>query len=251
MEIATRKPVSALVTGAGGGMGAEICARLAATGYKVYVSDVSESAAEEVALRIGGTPLRVDVTDSASVSDAVRVVVEESGSVDVLVNAVGWDEHRPIVDSDDAFIAQVLEINLAGPIRVIREVLPSMMAHGYGRIVNISSDAGRVGSSNESVYSAAKAGMIAFTKTTAREAARGGVTANVVCPGPTDTALLSGIIAKSSNAEKVISAIIRSTPLKRLGLAEDVAVGVLMFVGEDAGFITGQTLSISGGLTMV
>lgn len=251
MEIAARKPVSALVTGAGGGMGAEICARLASTGYKVYVSDVVESAAQEVALRIGGTPLRMDVTDSASVSDAVRVIVEESGSVDVLVNAVGWDEHRPIVDSDDAFISHVLEINLAGPIRVIREVLPSMTAHGYGRIVNISSDAGRVGSSNESVYSAAKAGMIAFTKTTAREGARAGVTANVVCPGPTDTALLSGIIAKSSNAEKVISAIIRSTPLKRLGLAEDVAVGVLMFVGEDAGFITGQTLSISGGLTMV
>jgi 2-hydroxycyclohexanecarboxyl-CoA dehydrogenase len=167
------------------------------------------------------------------------------------VNAVGWDEHRAIVESDDKFIAHVLDINLAGPIRVIREVLPVMMRNRYGRIISISSDAGRVGSTNESVYSAAKAGIIAFTKTTAREAARAGVTANVVCPGPTDTALLSGIIAKSTDAEKVITAITRSTPLKRLGQPEDMAVGVMMFADPRAGFITGQTLSISGGLTMV
>src|SRR5262245_50646758 len=222
-------------------MGSAICARLAGAGYKVYVADIS-AAVQDVAARIGGTPLTVDVTDTASIREAVRRIVEETGSVDVLVNAVGWDEHRPLVESDDAFMAKVLDINLSGPIRIVREVLPVMMANGYGRIVNISSDAGRVGSSNESVYSAAKAGIIAFTKTTAREAARAGVTANVVCPGPTDTDLLSGIVAKSADAEKVINAITRSTPLRRLGDPADVAVAVLMFAGEDAGFITGQTL---------
>jgi 2-hydroxycyclohexanecarboxyl-CoA dehydrogenase len=251
MDLPVRKPVSALVTGGAGGMGAAICARLATVGYKVYVSDVSESAALGVADRVGGTAVRVDVTDTDSIKAAVDLIAEETGSVDVLVNAVGWDEHRPIVESDDAFIQHVLDINLIGPIRVTREVLPAMIANRYGRIVNISSDAGRVGSSNESVYSAAKAGMIAFTKTTARETARAGITANVVCPGPTDTALLTGIMAKSADAEKVIGAITRATPLRRLGQPDDMAVGVLMFIGEDAGFITGQTLSISGGLTMV
>lgn len=246
-----RKPASALVTGGAGGMGAEICARLAAVGYKVYVADLSATGSAETAAQIGGVAVTLDVTSTQSVKDAVRLVADETGSVDVLVNAVGWDEHRPIVESDDSFTQRVLEINLVGPIRVIREVLPIMTGNGYGRIVNISSDAGRVGSSNESVYAAAKAGIIAFTKTTAREAARYGVTANVVCPGPTDTPLLSGIVSKSLDAEKVITAITRATPLKRLGQPADVAVGVLMFAGEDAGFITGQTLSISGGLTMV
>jgi 2-hydroxycyclohexanecarboxyl-CoA dehydrogenase len=242
---------TAVVTGGGGGIGGAICGRLGRAGYAVYVADLSASAAEVVAARVGGVPLEVDVVSTSSVTSAVSRVLQETGSIDVLINAVGWDEHRPIVESDDKFIAHVLEINLAGPIRMTREVLPSMMRAGYGRIVNIASDAGRVGSSLESVYSAAKAGIIAFTKTAAREAARSGVTANCVCPGPTDTALLSGIIAKSPDAEKVISAITRSTPLKRLGMPEDVAVAVLMFAGEDAGFITGQTLSVSGGLTMV
>jgi 2-hydroxycyclohexanecarboxyl-CoA dehydrogenase len=246
-----RMPRTAVVTGGGGGIGTAICARLVKAGYAVYVADLALSAAEEVASRVGGVALELDVVSTSSVTGAVNRMLKETGSIDVLINAVGWDEHRPIVESDDKFIAHVLEINLAGPIRMTREVLPSMMRAGYGRIINIASDAGRVGSSLESVYSAAKAGIIAFTKTTAREAARSGITANCVCPGPTDTALLSGIIAKSPDAEKVISAITRSTPLKRLGMPDDVAVGVLMFAGDDAGFITGQTLSVSGGLTMV
>jgi 2-hydroxycyclohexanecarboxyl-CoA dehydrogenase len=242
---------TAVVTGGGGGIGAAICARLVNAGHVVYVADLSASAAQAVAARVGGVALELDVVSAGSVAAAVGRVLRDTGSVDVLVNAVGWDEHRPITESDDKFIAHVLEINLVGPIRMTREVLPSMMRAGYGRIVNIASDAGRVGSSLESVYSAAKAGIIAFTKTTAREAARAGITANCVCPGPTDTALLSGIIAKSPDAEKVISAITRSTPLKRLGRPDDVAVAVLMFADDDAGFITGQTLSVSGGLTMI
>jgi 2-hydroxycyclohexanecarboxyl-CoA dehydrogenase len=242
---------TAVVTGGGGGIGAAICIRLVRAGYVVYVADLSMAAATEVAARVGGIALELDVVRTPSVTAAVDKVLQETGSIDVLVNAAGWDEHRPIIESDDKFIAHVLEINLAGPIRMTREVLPPMMRAGYGRIVNIASDAGRVGSSLEGVYSAAKAGLIAFTKTTAREAARSGITANCVCPGPTDTALLSGIIAKSADAEKVISAITRAIPLKRLGMPDDVAVAALMFAGDDAGFITGQTLSVSGGLTMI
>jgi 2-hydroxycyclohexanecarboxyl-CoA dehydrogenase len=166
------------------------------------------------------------------------------------VSCAGWDELRPFLDTDEAFQAKIIEINLAGPVRVTRAVLPAMVEHSFGRIVNIGSDAGRVGSSLESVYSGAKGGVIAFTKTIAREFARYGVTANTVCPGPTDTPLLDAITAASADAERVIAGMTKAVPMRRLGQPDDVAPAVVFLASDPAGFITGQTLSVSGGLTM-
>jgi 2-hydroxycyclohexanecarboxyl-CoA dehydrogenase len=170
--------------------------------------------------------------------------------VDVLVNCAGWDEFRLFLDTDEAFARRVLAINLEGPIRITRRVLPGMIERGRGRLVNVASDAGRVGSSLESIYSAAKGGLIAFTKTIAREVARHGITANSVCPGPTDTLLFNAMAAASPAGERMRSGLARAIPLGRLGLPEDVAPAVAFLASEQAGFITGQTLSVSGGLTM-
>ena len=241
----------ALVTGGAGGIGAAVCRALAADGRRVAVADLSAGAGQAVADELDGVSLALDVTDPASVAAAVAGVEEALGPVDVLVNCAGWDELRPFLDTDEAFQAKVLEINLAGPVRVTRAVLGGMLERGWGRVVNIASDAGRVGSSLESVYSGAKGGVIAFTKTIAREAARGGVTANAVCPGPTDTPLLAAVTGGGADAERVITAMTRAVPMRRLGRPEDVAAAVAFFASDQAGYITGQTLSVSGGLTMV
>jgi 2-hydroxycyclohexanecarboxyl-CoA dehydrogenase len=156
---------------------------------------------------------------------------------------------RPFAETDERFWDRVIEINFKGGLRLTRAVLPGMMERGFGRIVNIGSDAGRVGSSLESVYSGAKGGVIAFTKTIAREAARRGVTANTVCPGPTDTAMLREVTGGDEGA-KVIDAMTRAVPMKRLAAPEDIANAVAFFASDEAGYITGQTLSVSGGLTM-
>jgi len=166
------------------------------------------------------------------------------------VNNAGWDELRPFVETDEAFWTRVVQINFMGCLRVTHAVLPGMVERGYGRIVNVASDAGRVGSSLESVYSGAKGGVIAFTKTIARETARSGVTANTVCPGPTRTPMLEGMAGEGEQGAKLIDALERAVPMRRLGEPEDVAVAVAFFASERAGFITGQTLSVSGGLTM-
>ena len=156
----------------------------------------------------------------------------------------------PFMSTDEAFWDRVIEINYKGALRTVHACLPSMIEAGWGRIVNIGSDAGRVGSSFEAVYSGAKGGVIAFTKTVAREVARSGVTANVVCPGPTDTPLLGGIVAASDDGDKIIGAMARAVPMKRIGTATEVASAVVYFCSEEASFVTGQTLSVSGGLTM-
>jgi 2-hydroxycyclohexanecarboxyl-CoA dehydrogenase len=214
------------------------------------VADLSGEAAERVAKEIEGLGLVVDVTDVGSVAGAVGRTQEALGLVEICVNCAGWDEFRPFIETDEAFTTQVLEINLTGPIRVTRAVLGGMVAAGWGRLINIASDAGRVGSSLESVYSGAKGGLIAFTKTIAREVARNGVTANCVCPGPTDTPMLQGIAEKSSDAERVIAAMTRAVPMRRLGRPTDIAPAVAFLASEEAEFVTGQTLSVSGGLTM-
>lgn len=244
------EPGVALVTGGGGGIGAAICRALAGAGHRVAVADLAEKSALRVADEVGGLAVALDVTRPASVDAGVGLVREELGRVSVCVNAAGWDELRPFLETDEAFSAKVLEINLAGPIRVCRAVIPDMVAMRSGRIVNVASDAGRVGSSLESIYSAAKGGLIAFTKTLARELARSGVTANTVCPGPTDTPLLEQIVKGSPDAERVIASMTRAVPMRRLGRPEDVAPAVAFLASEAAGFITGQTLSVSGGLTM-
>jgi 2-hydroxycyclohexanecarboxyl-CoA dehydrogenase len=245
----------ALVTGAGGGMGRAIALALAAAGQAVGAADIREADAAGTAAAVrdaGGRAVEVgmDVTDLDSVVAGVRLVGDELGPVDVAVNNAGWDELRPFVETDEAFWSRVVDINFMGCARVTHAVLPGMVERGFGRIVNVASDAGRVGSSLESVYSGAKGGVIAFTKTIARETARNGVTANSVCPGPTRTPMLEGMAGEGEQGAKLIDALTRAVPMRRLGEPEDVAAAVAFFASERAGYITGQTLSVSGGLTM-
>jgi 2-hydroxycyclohexanecarboxyl-CoA dehydrogenase len=241
---------TALVTGGGGGIGAAICRGLADAGHRVAVADLAVERARQVAADIDGVAVELDVTDPASVAAAVAGAAEAFGPIEICVSCAGWDELRPFLDTDEVFQAKVIEINLAGPVRVTRAVLPAMVERSFGRIVNIASDAGRVGSSLESVYSGAKGGVIAFTKTIAREFARHGISANTVCPGPTDTPLLDAITEASANAERVIAGMTKAVPMRRLGQPDDVAPAVVFLASDAAGFITGQTLSVSGGLTM-
>jgi 2-hydroxycyclohexanecarboxyl-CoA dehydrogenase len=242
----------ALVTGGARGIGKAIAIALAADGRAVAIGDLLEDEAADVAREIGGEAraVRLDVTDSGSVAAAVEDVESALGPVDVLVNNAGWDELKPFVDTDEAFWDRVIDINFKGCLRMTHAVLPGMTERGFGRVVNLSSDAARVGSSLESVYAGAKGAVISFTKTIAREVARSGVTANTVCPGPTDTPLLAGIVEAAEDAEKVIGAMTRAVPMKRLGQPGEVAAAVAFLASDAAGFITGQTLSVSGGLTM-
>jgi 2-hydroxycyclohexanecarboxyl-CoA dehydrogenase len=245
----------AFVSGAGRGIGRAIAARLAADGHAVAIGDLRESDMREAAAAIegaGGRAIAVplDVTDPASVGSALELAAEALGEVEILVNNAGWDELRPFIETDEPFWDRVIDVNFKGCLRLTRATLPGMVDSGWGRIVNIGSDAGRVGSSLESVYSGAKGGVIAFTKTIAREVARSGVTANAVCPGPTDTPMLAEITSAGEGGAKVIEAMTRAVPMKRLGRPEDVAAAVAFLASEEAGFITGQTLSVSGGLTM-
>jgi 2-hydroxycyclohexanecarboxyl-CoA dehydrogenase len=245
----------ALVTGAAGGIGRACALALAHDGCAVAVADVQEQAGADVAGEIeasGGraAPVRIDVTDRASVAAGVERTSETLGPVAVLVNCAGWDELRPFLDTDEAFWRKVVAINYEGCLRVTHAVLGGMIEREQGRIVNIASDAARVGSSREAVYAGAKAGVIAFSKTIAREAARSGVTANVVCPGPTDTPLLQGMAEQAPDGEGLVSALARAVPMRRLGRPQDVAAAVVFLAAERAGYITGQTLSVSGGLTM-
>lgn len=243
----------ALVTGGARGIGRAIALELAAAGRAVAVADLRADDAEAVAAEIaagGGRALGValDVTDGASVGAGVARVEAELGPVEIAVNNAGWDELRPFLDTDEAFWSRVVEVNFMGGLRVTHAVLPGMVERGWGRLVNIGSDAGRVGSSLESVYAGAKGGVIAFTKTIAREAARSGVTANVVCPGPTRTPLLESMA--DEGGERFLDALTRAVPMRRLAEPEDIAAAVGFLASDRAGYITGQTLSVSGGLTM-
>jgi 2-hydroxycyclohexanecarboxyl-CoA dehydrogenase len=245
----------ALVTGGGRGIGREICLGLAAAGRTVAVADFRPDEAATTVSQVndaGGKALAVtmDVADSDSVTAGLHQIIDELGPVEILVNCAGWDELKPFLDTDEDFWDRIIEVNYKGALRTVHGCLPSMIDAGWGRIVNIGSDAGRVGSSLEAVYSGAKGGIIAFTKTIAREMARNGITANTVCPGPTATPLLDEIVSASSDGDKVIGAMARAVPMKRVGQPDEVASAVVYFCSEAAGFISGQTLSVSGGLTM-
>lgn len=237
-----------LVTGAGRGMGKAMAQRLADEGAKVAVTDIDEKSAVETAGELdGASGFRLDITDAAEVATTVAEIATALGPIDALVNNAGWDKLSPFLDTDEDLWDRVIDINLRGPIRMTKAVLPAMVERRSGRVVNISSDAGRVGSTGEAVYSACKAGIIGFSKTIAREMARYGITVNTICPGPTATPLLDSMVGEH---EKLIESLKRGIPLGRLGEPDDVAGVVAFMVSDDAGFITGQTLSVSGGLTM-
>jgi 2-hydroxycyclohexanecarboxyl-CoA dehydrogenase len=240
----------AIVTGAARGIGLAIASRLAEEGAKIAIADINGDGAASAAERIGGAAMgvRVDVTDTASIAAGVAAVVERLGPIDVLVNNAGWDKVEPFVKSEEATWDTVIAINLKGPIACTRAVLDSMIERRSGKIVSISSDAGRVGSAGEAVYAGAKAGIIGFSKTLARELARYGINVNVVCPGPTNTPLFHEM---AGGNEKLASSLKHAIPLGRLGEPEDLAGAVAFLASDDASFVTGQTLSVSGGLTMI
>jgi 2-hydroxycyclohexanecarboxyl-CoA dehydrogenase len=238
-----------IVTGAGRGIGRGIVEKLAAEGAKVVVSDVDEESARETAGAIGGgaVGLRADVTSKESVEAMVEEVVDRFGRVDVLVNNAGWDKVEPFLKSNESDWERVIAINLYGTLHCCKAVLPVMVEQEYGKVVNIGSDAGRVGSSGEAVYSAAKGGIIAFTKTLAREMARYKINVNCICPGPADTPLFAEI---GEENPKLKEALQKAIPFRRLALPQDLANAVAFLASDEAEYITGQTLSVSGGLTM-
>ncbi|PFH19340.1 2-hydroxycyclohexanecarboxyl-CoA dehydrogenase [Burkholderia sp. JKS000303] len=244
-----------IVTGGGGGIGGATCRRFAAEGARVAVLDLSIEAAGKVADEIqaaGGIAraIRCDITDRNDVDGAVAATEAELGPVDVLVNNAGWDVFKPFTKTAPAEWARLIAINLTGALHMHHAVLPGMAQRKGGRIINIASDAARVGSSGEAVYAACKGGLVSFSKTIAREHARHGITVNVVCPGPTDTALFAEYKEGAGNPEKLMEAFQRSIPLGRIGQPDDLPGAILFFASGDAGFITGQVLSVSGGLTM-
>ncbi len=244
-----------IVTGGGGGIGGATCRRFAAEGAKVAVFDLNLEAAEKVAAAIraeGGQAqaFRCDITDRASVDAAVAATEAKLGPIGVLVNNAGWDVFKPFLKTVPTEWERLIAINLTGALHMLHAVLPGMAERKYGRIVNVASDAARGGSSGEAVYSACKGGLVALSKTLAREHARQGITVNVVCPGPTDTALLAGVTEGARDPAKLLEAFRSAIPLGRLGQPDDLAGAIAFFGSDDAGFITGQVISVSGGLTM-
>ena len=244
-----------IVTGGGGGIGGATCRRFAQEGARVAVFDMNPEAAERVAADIGeagGTAaaFKCDITDRAEVDGAVAAAEARLGPVDVLVNNAGWDVFRPFTRTEPAQWDRLIAVNLTGALHMHHAVLPGMTARKAGRIVNIASDAARVGSSGEAVYAACKGGLVAFSKTIAREHARHGITVNVVCPGPTDTALFAEYKEGAGNPDKLMEAFTRAIPLGRIGRPDDLPGAILFFASDDAAYVTGQVLSVSGGLTM-
>jgi 2-hydroxycyclohexanecarboxyl-CoA dehydrogenase len=245
-----QQPTVALVTGGARGIGLAIATTLAADGHRVAIADLRDEDGAESAERIGGIAVHLDVTDTASVDAAVSEVERRLGGIDVLVNNAGWDEFRPFLETDETFWERVIAINFTGCLRTCHRVVPGMIERGAGKVVNIGSDAARVGSSMEAVYSGAKGAVVAFTKTLAREVARHGITANTVCPGPTQTPMLAQMLGTGERTARTIEALERAVPMRRLAEPQDIAGAVAFFASERAAFITGQTLSVSGGLTM-
>ncbi|MEM9034865.1 MAG: glucose 1-dehydrogenase [Actinomycetota bacterium] len=244
---------NAIVTGGAGGIGSAIGDALARDGWNVAIWELDVDAAEERAEALASAHgvqavgVHVDISSLEAVDRALAETEARLGPVEALVNNAGIDVIKPFVDSTEDEWDRIIAVNLKGTIACCRAVIDGMVERGSGRIVNIASDAGRVGSSGEAVYSATKGGVIAFTKTLARETARSGVRVNCVCPGPTETALL-GQLAEYS--EKLYAGLARAIPVGRTAQPDDVAPAVAFLISDGAGYITGQTLSVSGGLTM-
>jgi 2-hydroxycyclohexanecarboxyl-CoA dehydrogenase len=237
----------ALVTGGASGIGAAISRRLAAEGAEVWIGDLNEEGAGEVAAEFSGHAVHLDVTDLES----SQAAVERTGPLDVLVNNAGTDEFGFFTQTTPEQWAKVIAVNLGGVLHCTSAALPGMQQAGYGRIVSISSEAGRVGSKGSAVYSAAKGGVISFMKVIARENGRYGITANSIAPGPIETPLLMGAKQMGEIGERVIENMRNSTQVRRLGRPEEVAAAVAFLAAEESSFVTGETLGVSGGLGMV
>jgi 2-hydroxycyclohexanecarboxyl-CoA dehydrogenase len=250
------KGKSALISGGGGGIGRAVALALARAGAKTAVADIAKDNAEKVcaevkALGVDAMACPVDLTKKADVDRMVGEIVGRFGSIDILINCQGWDRLEPFVESNEETWEKLLAINFKSVLYTAKAVLPHMISGGGGKIVNIASDAGRVGSSWEAVYAGAKGAVIAFSKTIAREVARYKINVNVVCPGLTDTPLLQAVRTQSEQTGRIIEAVTKATPFRRPAKPEEIADAVLFLASPAADFITGQTLSVSGGLTMV
>ena len=240
-----------IITGGASGIGRAICARLGDEGCRGGILDLDGGGAEKVANEIresGGhsQALACDISDYDAVKIAVARIEEDAGPSDILVNNAGWDKAARFLDTEPAFWEKVINVNYMGPLNMCHIVVSGMAERGSGKVITISSDAGRVGSSGEAVYAGCKGAVIAFGKTLARELSRRGVTVNTICPGPTDTPLLRGV----DPTGKLQNALKRAIPMRRLGEPEDYPGTVAFLASEDADYITGQVISVSGGLTM-
>lgn len=250
------KGKTAIVTGAGSGIGRAIALRLASEGVNVGVFDIRGDAADATLADIkaaGGQGVSVtcDITDYAAVVASVAQFEAATGAgTDILVNNAGWDTPMPFLKTDEAFWKKVVSINYFGPMHMTHAVGQGMAARKAGRIVNIASDAGRVGSSGEVVYSGCKGATIAFAKAFAREVARSNITVNTVCPGPTDTPAMDAFVGTGEQGQKIRDAMVRGVPLGRIGVPDDYPGLVAFLASDDAAFMTGQTISVSGGLSM-
>lgn len=251
------KRKAAIVTGGASGIGRATALALSLEGANVAIADIAIDNAnrvrDEVAASGYGSAIAcpVDLTKRVEVEAMVQTVLREFGQIDILVNCAGWDRLEPFVESNEETWDKILTINFKSVLHTVKAVLPHMMERGSGKIINIASDAGRVGSSWEAVYSGAKGAVIAFSKTLARETARYNINVNVVCPGMTDTPLMQAIRAQSEKTEKIIDAVIKATPFRRAAKPEEIASMVVFLASGDSDFMTGQTISVSGGLTMV
>ncbi len=240
----------AVVTGAGSGIGQATAEALAEAGATVVAADINRETGEATAAAIRGKGhkalfLHVDLTNEASITAFAAEVDAEVGAVDVLVNGAGWGQTKPFWEATPELWEKLIALNFVGPMKLVKALLPKMMERGSGKIVNIASDAGRVGSLGETIYSGAKGGLIAFTKSLARETARYNINVNCVCPGPTETPLLFAV------PEKHLEAFKKAIPFRRFGKPSEIADAVVFFASDRASYVTGQVLSVSGGLTMV
>jgi len=243
---------NAIVTGGGGGLGSAICARLAEEGVNVGVFDLDFENAKKIADSIGenATAFCVDISDLSAVIKGVAEFEETVGPTHILVNNAGWDKVGNFLETDKDLWEKIVAINLWGPLHVTHTVASSMAERGEGKIISIASDAARVGSSGEAVYSACKGGILSFSKTLARELARKKINVNVVCPGPSDTPLLNDFVGEGEMGQKIYEGLKRAIPFKRFGQPEDFGGIVAFLASEEADYITGQVISVSGGLTM-
>ncbi len=249
------KGKTVLVTGGGSGIGRAIAVRFAQEGSTVGIFDINLDGARETVEIIGKAGgkaccRKVDISDYEVVKSNLASLETEAGPIDILVNNAGWDQAMGFLDTDPALWKKVIDINYYGPIHLHHAVLPGMVERGNGKVVNIASDAGRVGSSGEAIYAGCKAGVIALTKTLARELARSNVNLNVVCPGPTETPLFRDFAGDTEQGQRIVEGLKRAIPMRRLGQPEDYPGIVAFLASDDADYITGQTISVSGGLTM-